>query len=56
MTQIKKRKNDRPVLEKKLFSKTFFIKVLTIAREMPKAKGKNPDSMCYLIFLKIYLQ
>ena len=46
MTQTKKRKNWRPVLEKRLFSKTFLTSVLTIAREMLKAKGKNPDKMC----------
>ena len=46
MTQIKERKNGRPVLEKRLFSKTFFTSVLTIARAMTKTKGKNPDKMC----------
>ena len=46
MTQIKKRKNGRSVLEKRLFSKTFFTSVLTIARKMPKTKRKNPDKMC----------
>ena len=45
MTQIKKRKNGRSVLEKRLFSKTFFTSVLTIARKMPKTKRKNPDKM-----------
>ena len=57
MTQIqKKKKNGRPVLEKKTLQKTFFTSVLTIAREMAKTKGKNPDKMCQLIFLKIYPQ
>ena len=32
--------------KQKLFSKIFFTSVLTIAREMPKAKGKNPYKMC----------
>ena len=40
MTQIKKRKNGWPVMEKILFSQIFFTSVLTIAREMPKMKGK----------------
>ena len=31
--------------KKRLFSKTFFTSVLTIAREMPKTKGKNPDKI-----------
>ena len=34
------------------FSETFFVSVLTIARGMPKNKGKNPGKMCQLI-LKI---
>ena len=46
VTQIKKIKNGRPVLEKRLFSKTFFTSVLTIATEIPKTKGKNPDKLC----------
>ena len=48
MTQIKNKK-------KRLFSKNF-TSVLTTAREIPKNKGKNPDKMCQLIFLKIYPQ
>ena len=57
MTQIqKKKKNGRPVLEKKTLQKTFFPSVLTIAREMAKTKGKNFDKMCQLISLKIYPQ
>ena len=48
MTQIKNKK-------KRLFSKNF-TSVLTTAREKPKNKGKNPDKMCQLIFLKIYPQ
>ena len=52
MTQIKK---GRPVLEKKrLFSKTFFVSVLTTASEIRKTKGKNPDKISQLIFRKIY--
>ena len=35
--------------EKSLFGKTFFTSVLTIAREMPKTKGKNPGKICQLI-------
>ena len=35
--------------KKKHLSKTFFTSVLTIAREMPKTKGKNPDKMSQLI-------
>ena len=42
--------------KKKTLQKTFFTTVLTIAREMAKTKGKNPDKMCQLIFLKIYPQ
>ena len=57
MTQIQKKgKNCRPVLEKKTLQKTFFTSVLTIARVMAKAKGKNTGKMCQLIFLKIYSQ
>ena len=42
MTQIqKKKKNGRPVLEKKTLQKTFFTSVLTIAREIPKKKSKE---------------
>ena len=38
MTQIqKKKKNDRPVPEKKTLQKTFFTSVITITREMAKA-------------------
>ena len=50
MTQIKERKNGRRKRE------TFFTSVVTIAREMPKTKGKNPDKMCQLISLKMYSQ
>ena len=55
MAQIKNKKtpNGRPVLEKKLFSETFFTSALTIGKEMPKIKKKNPDKMYQLIFLKI---
>ena len=57
MTQIqKKKKNGRPVLEKKTLQKTFFTSVLFIAGEMAKTKEKNTDNMCQLIFLKIYPQ
>ena len=57
MTQIqKKKKNGRSVLEKKTLQKTFFTSALTIAREMAKTKGENPDKLCQLIFLKKYLQ
>ena len=42
--------------KKRLFIKTFFTSVLPIAREMPKTKGKNPDKMCWLIFMKICSQ
>ena len=55
--QKKKKKECRPGLDKKTLQKIFFISVVTIAREMPKIiKGKNPDRMCLLIFLKIYPQ
>ena len=41
----------------KTFQKTFFTSVLTITREIPqKIKGKNPDKMFQLIFLKTYPQ
>ena len=58
MAQIQKKKKEcRPGLEKETLQKIFFISVVTIAREMPKIiKGKNPDRMCLLIFLKIYPQ
>ena len=48
MIQIK-RKKDKPVLEKRLFSKTYFTSALAIAIEIPKTKRKNPDKMCQLI-------
>ena len=51
MTQIKKKKKKMACQFWK--KKTFFISVLTIARETPKTKGKNPDKMYQLIFLKI---
>ena len=35
--------------EKRLFGKTFSTSVLTIAREMPKTKEKNPGKICQLI-------
>ena len=44
------------VLEKRLFGKIFFTSGLTLAREMPKIKPKNPGNMCQFIFLKIYPQ
>ena len=49
----KKKTNGRPVLEKKLFKETFFTSALTIGKEMPKIKKKNPGKMYQLIFLKI---
>ena len=57
MTQIQKKKKKWQASsgKKRLFSKTFFTSVLTIATEMPKTKGKTPDKMCQLI-LKIYPQ
>ena len=42
--------------KKRLIKKTFFISILTLAREMPKTKGKNPGKMCELILLKICTQ
>ena len=42
--------------KKKTHQKAYFSSVLTIAREMAKTKGKNPDKMCQFIFLKIYPQ
>ena len=39
--------------KERLFSKTFFTSVLTIASDMPKAKSQNPDKMFELIYLKI---
>ena len=35
------------------WKKRLFKTVLTIAGEMTKTKGKNPDKMCQLIFLEI---
>ena len=35
------------------WKKRLFKSVLTIAGEMTKTKGKNPDKMCQLIFLEI---
>ena len=56
-TNTIKEKNGRPGLEKETLQKTLFTSVLTIAREIPqKIKGKNPDKMCQLIFLKIHPQ
>ena len=53
----KRKKNGRPVLEKKTFQKTFFTSVLTISRKISqKIKGQQADKMCQLIFLKIYPQ
>ena len=43
-------------LWKKDYSVRNFTSFLTTAREMLKNKGKNPDKMCQLIFLKIYPQ
>ena len=44
MIQIKnKKKNGRPILEKKDSSVRHFSHQLVIAREMPKTKRKNPD-------------
>ena len=41
---------------KKDHSVRHFTLVLTTAREIAKDKGKNPDKMCQLIFLKKYPQ
>ena len=38
------------------YSAKHFTSALTAAREKPKNKGKNPDKMCPLIFLKIFPQ
>ena len=54
MTQIKKKKKRKAKACQFWKKKTFFISVLTIARETPKTKVKNPDKMYQLIFLKIY--
>ena len=55
MTQIKNKKKQiaGQFWKKKLFSETFFLSALTIGKEMPKIKKKNPDKMYQLIFLKI---
>ena len=53
MTQIKNK--NRSFLKKKDYSVRHFTSVLTTAREILK-KGKNPDKMCQLLFLKIYPQ
>ena len=54
-TQIKKKKKKMTsqFWKERLFSKTFFTSVLTIASDMPKAKSQNPDKMFELIYLKI---
>ena len=49
----KKNKYQASSGKKKLFSETFFLSALTIGKEMPKIKKKNPDKMYQLIFLKI---
>ena len=41
---------------KRDYSVRNFISVLKTARKIPKNKGKTPDKMCQLIFLKIYPQ
>ena len=58
MTQFQKKKKKWQAKsgKKKTHQKAYFTSVLTIAREMAKTKGKNPDKMCQLIFLKIYPQ
>ena len=57
MTQIKKKKEREAISGKKgLFGKTFFTSVLTIAREMPKTKGKNPDKMCDKMRQNLYFR
>ena len=54
MTQIKnKKKSDH--FCKKDYSVRHITSALTTARKIPKNKGKNPDKMCQLIFLKIYI-
>ena len=55
MTQIKNKKR-QVISGKKDYSVRHFTSVLTTVREIPKNKGKNPDKMCQLIFLKIYPQ
>ena len=49
----KKKKMTSQFWKERLFSKTFFTSVLTIASDMPKAKSQNPDKMFELIYLKI---
>ena len=61
MTKIKIEKKKKKRMagqfwKKRLFIKTFFTSLLPIAREMRKTKGKNPDKMCWLIFMKICSQ
>ena len=55
MTQIKNKKRHN-ISGKKDYSVRHLTSVLTTARAIPKNKGKNPDKMCQLIFLKIYPQ
>ena len=55
MTQIKNKKR-QAISGKKDYSVRYYTSVLTIAREIPKNKGKNPDKMFQLIFLQIYPQ
>ena len=43
--------------EKRLFGKTFSTSVLTIAREMPQTKEKNPGKIYVFIWnTKLYIQ
>ena len=49
----KKKKKTSQFWKERLFSKTFFTSVLTIASDMPKTKSKNPGKMFELIYLKI---
>ena len=52
-----KRKKRQAISGKKDYSaEDIFTSALTTAREIPTNKGKNPDKMCQLIFLKIYPQ
>ena len=53
MTQTKNKKT-QAISGKKVYSIRHFASVLN--REKPENKGKNPDKMCQLIFLKIYPQ
>ena len=56
MIQIKNKKKKQAISGEKDYSVRHFKSVLTTSREIPKNKGKNPDKMCQLMFLKIYPQ